>query len=169
MSLPLPVQHTLHIPFGEYKKTQHHSRNWSALTRSKAHGHNNTVLCLHLRDGSSAWHRARGTQSKRTRRIRVYSHSTLPYMHTRVSYATTTTTVCVLSRRATPKLAYHLERHRARAHGERSGIACRTRGTTSSLICIYKRPSARRGPGIKSVDRNVRSKCRCSCVLQFTS
>lgn len=32
----------------------------------------------------------------------------------------------------------------------------------------YKRPSARRGPGIVSVDRNVRSKCRCSCVLQFT-
>ena len=32
-----------------------------------------------------------------------------------------------------------------------------------------KRPSARRGPGIVSVDRNVRSKCRCSCVLQFTS
>lgn len=34
---------------------------------------------------------------------------------------------------------------------------------------VFKRPSARRGPGIVSVDRNVRSKCRCSCVLQFTS
>lgn len=34
---------------------------------------------------------------------------------------------------------------------------------------LLKRPSARRGPGIVSVDRNVRSKCRCSCVLQFTS
>jgi len=34
---------------------------------------------------------------------------------------------------------------------------------------VRKRPSARRGPGIASVDRNVRSKCRCSCVLQFTS
>ena len=37
-------------------------------------------------------------------------------------------------------------------------------------VWLYnKRPSARRGPGIVSVDRNVRSKCRCSCVLQFTS
>lgn len=42
-----------------------------------------------------------------------------------------------------------------------------TRGASS--FCVLKRPSARRGPGIVSVDRNVRSKCRCSCVLQFTS
>lgn len=39
----------------------------------------------------------------------------------------------------------------------------------SSLVLFVERPSARRGPGIGSVDRNVRSKCRCSCVLQFTS
>lgn len=39
----------------------------------------------------------------------------------------------------------------------------------SSLVVFIKRPSARRGPGDDSVDRNVRSKCRCSCVLQFTS
>lgn len=32
-----------------------------------------------------------------------------------------------------------------------------------------RRPSARSGPGTVSKDRNVRSKCRCSCVLQFTS
>lgn len=32
-----------------------------------------------------------------------------------------------------------------------------------------KRPSARSGPGTVSKDRNVRSNCRCSCVLQFTS
>lgn len=40
---------------------------------------------------------------------------------------------------------------------------------TSSLVLSCERPSARRGPGIVSEDRNVRSKCRCSCVLQFTS
>lgn len=39
----------------------------------------------------------------------------------------------------------------------------------ASRVFVVKRPSARRGPGIVSVDRNVRSKCRCSCVLQFTS
>lgn len=39
----------------------------------------------------------------------------------------------------------------------------------ASSFVVLKRPSARRGPGIVSVDRNVRSKCRCSCVLQFTS
>lgn len=39
----------------------------------------------------------------------------------------------------------------------------------ASSLGLLKRPSARRGPGIVSVDRNVRSKCRCSCVLQFTS
>jgi len=39
----------------------------------------------------------------------------------------------------------------------------------ASSLGVLKRPSARRGPGIVSVDRNVRSKCRCSCVLQFTS
>lgn len=39
----------------------------------------------------------------------------------------------------------------------------------ASSLWVLKRPSARRGPGIVSVDRNVRSKCRCSCVLQFTS
>lgn len=33
---------------------------------------------------------------------------------------------------------------------------------------ILKRPSARSGPGTVSEDRNVRSKCRCSSVLQFT-
>lgn len=44
---------------------------------------------------------------------------------------------------------------------------CRRAGDASSLW-VRKRPSARRGPGIVSVDRNVRSKCRCSCVLQFT-
>lgn len=38
-----------------------------------------------------------------------------------------------------------------------------------AVFDLLKRPSARRGPGIVSVDRNVRSKCRCSCVLQFTS
>ena len=31
-----------------------------------------------------------------------------------------------------------------------------------------EQPSARRGLGIVSMDRNVRSKYRCSCVLQFT-
>ena len=46
----------------------------------------------------------------------------------------------------------------------RHTLAC-----ASSLVMFVKRPSARRGPGIVSVDRNVRSKCRCSCVLQFTS
>ena len=57
--------------------------------------------------------------------------------------------------------------------GERPTIA-RTRARLftargASSLCLLKRPSARRGPGIVSVDRNVRSKCRCSCVLQFTS
>lgn len=49
--------------------------------------------------------------------------------------------------------------------------ACLSRDTSSgaSSFGVLKRPSARRGPGIVSVDRNVRSKCRCSCVLQFTS
>lgn len=59
--------------------------------------------------------------------------------------------------------------------GERPTIArtpasrCDHRLLSASSISILKRPSARRGPGIVSVDRNVRSKCRCSCVLQFTS
>lgn len=52
--------------------------------------------------------------------------------------------------------------------GEHPTIARTPRGGASSLS-LLKRPSARRGPGIVSVDRNVRSKCRCSCVLQFTS
>lgn len=41
--------------------------------------------------------------------------------------------------------------------------------TAQAVFVMLKRPSARRGPGLVSVDRNVRSKCRCSCVLQFTS
>lgn len=49
-----------------------------------------------------------------------------------------------------------------------SSLVRRDFGGASSLS-LLKRPSARRGPGIVSVDRNVRSKCRCSCVLQFTS
>lgn len=44
----------------------------------------------------------------------------------------------------------------------------RTSAAGASSLWVRKRPSARRGPGIVSVDRNVRSKCRCSCVLQFT-
>lgn len=43
-----------------------------------------------------------------------------------------------------------------------------TSAAGASSLWVRKRPSARRGPGIVSVDRNVRSKCRCSCVLQFT-
>ena len=39
---------------------------------------------------------------------------------------------------------------------------------TQAVFRIRERPSARRGPGVVSVDRNVRSKCRYSCVLQFT-
>ena len=39
---------------------------------------------------------------------------------------------------------------------------------TQAVFRLRERPSARRGPGIVSVDRNVRSKSRCSCVLQFT-
>lgn len=35
--------------------------------------------------------------------------------------------------------------------------------------CSLARPSARSGSGTVSKNRNVRSKCRCSCVLQFTS
>lgn len=58
--------------------------------------------------------------------------------------------------------------HQRTVSGERPTIA-RTPGTGASSILVLKRPSARRGPGIVSVDRNVRSKCRCSCVLQFTS
>ena len=62
---------------------------------------------------------------------------------------------------------------RARNLGERptSLVRARVVETTrgASSFCVLKRPSARRGPGIVSVDRNVRSKCRCSCVLQFTS
>lgn len=50
-----------------------------------------------------------------------------------------------------------------RSHRHRKDI------DTSSLVLFVERPSARRGPGDISVDRNVRSKCRCSCVLQFTS
>lgn len=56
-------------------------------------------------------------------------------------------------------------RERDGSLGERSGF----RSVKSSLVLFVERPSARRGPGIESVDRNVRSKCRCSCVLQFTS
>lgn len=52
--------------------------------------------------------------------------------------------------------------------GRDAVAATRSRESASSML-VLKRPSARRGPGIVSVDRNVRSKCRCSCVLQFTS
>lgn len=63
------------------------------------------------------------------------------------------------------------ESSRARSLGERptSLVRARPRDARASSFVIVKRPSARRGPGIVSVDRNVRSKCRCSCVLQFTS
>lgn len=48
-------------------------------------------------------------------------------------------------------------------------VRARTRPRwTQAVFVVRKRPSARRGPGIVSVDRNVRSNCRCSCVLQFT-
>lgn len=60
----------------------------------------------------------------------------------------------------------------SRANVQRSLVRasrCEHRLLGASSISILKRPSARRGPGIVSVDRNVRSKCRCSCVLQFTS
>lgn len=50
-----------------------------------------------------------------------------------------------------------------------AAVAREARGVCASSVLVLKRPSARRGPGIVSVDRNVRSKCRCSCVLQFTS
>lgn len=58
---------------------------------------------------------------------------------------------------------------------ERSGLrsffslSAKKKKKKNSLVLFVERPSARRGPGIGSVDRNVRSKCRCSCVLQFTS
>lgn len=63
--------------------------------------------------------------------------------------------------------------HRAQATQIRVSVETR-RGRArapsgASSFVVLKRPSARRGPGIVSVDRNVRSKCRCSCVLQFTS
>lgn len=48
-------------------------------------------------------------------------------------------------------------------------LSSHRRPRRASSFVLSKRPSARRGPGIVSVDRNVRSKCRCSCVLQFTS
>jgi len=39
----------------------------------------------------------------------------------------------------------------------------------SLVLCLSYQLSTRRGPGFnQSKDRNVRSKCRCSCVLQFT-
>lgn len=40
--------------------------------------------------------------------------------------------------------------------------------TSKELDVFVKRPSDRRGPWMESQGRNVRSKCRCSCVLQFT-
>lgn len=57
---------------------------------------------------------------------------------------------------------------RANTSNDRSYARARY-GARASSLWLLKRPSARRGPGIVSVDRNVRSKCRCSCVLQFTS
>ena len=44
----------------------------------------------------------------------------------------------------------------------------RQRNANASSINSRGRPSARRGPVIASVDRNVRLKYRCSWVLQFT-
>lgn len=57
----------------------------------------------------------------------------------------------------------------SRANVQRSLVRARQVRRRASSLWLLKRPSARRGPGIVSVDRNVRSKCRCSCVLQFTS
>lgn len=57
----------------------------------------------------------------------------------------------------------------SRANVQRSLVRARQVRRRASSLRSLKRPSARRGPGIVSVDRNVRSKCRCSCVLQFTS
>ena len=88
-----------------------------------------------------------------------------------------------LPRREETRVSLNLRRLSltAPAHlGERSTIArtprriprAQKRATTQRAQAawfVVKRPSARRGPGIVSVDRNVRSKCRCSCVLQFTS
>jgi hypothetical protein len=60
-------------------------------------------------------------------------------------------------------------RARARHASVERDAEPRARANGASSVLLLKRPSARRGPGIVSVDRNVRSKCRCSCVLQFTS
>ena len=43
------------------------------------------------------------------------------------------------------------------------------KANTNRTVVKLKRPSARSGLGTVSKDRNVRSNCRCSCVLQFTS
>ena len=59
--------------------------------------------------------------------------------------------------------------HRAQATRSIWRAGGRAALSGASSFEVLKRPSARRGPGIVSVDRNVRSKCRCSCVLQFTS
>ena len=45
-------------------------------------------------------------------------------------------------------------------------VAAASRGARQGFSCM--RPSARRGFRTESETRNVRSKCRCSCVLQFT-
>lgn len=65
--------------------------------------------------------------------------------------------------RTQPRRASNVARTRARVS------LARDTSSGASSFGVLKRPSARRGPGIVSVDRNVRSKCRCSCVLQFTS
>lgn len=77
---------------------------------------------------------------------------------------TTHTCVCaVVVSRSSANAQLSLVRHIA---SDTHGVA--PARWTQAVFVLRKRPSARRGPGIVSVDRNVRSNCRCSCVLQFT-
>ena len=80
-----------------------------------------------------------------------------PYPYTRVRQGTATRAKTIRQARASWPVSDAQSVH------EPSGVR------RKQFRGVLKRPSARRGPGIVSVDRNVRSKCRCSCVLQFTS
>lgn len=59
-------------------------------------------------------------------------------------------------------------RRRGGGRGRTNRDAPSSRTQTTVAFSFSNRPSARRGPGTESMDRNVRSKCRCSCILQFT-
>ena len=116
--------------------------------------------------------RGRGMEIVREIAVSSFSSTTTPrttptsVQHSLVRRATYGVSRIVTFLRPTQKRSFNERRREIQEAQSRHLRGNETQ--TQAVFRLRERPSARRGPGIVSVDRNVRSKCRCSCVLQFT-